>query len=643
MERQQVDTSIYEKYKLPYKYESYKIYGKEEDIIDYYRLYYLPHNSTNPILPDNESNSFQIISINRHVHILLEHFNVSCDISQCGDGKTRESMGVLVTYLYSLRYHKKFPINIDKINICIIGPANSRKTWITESGMNYDGIGKVKFYSINTIQGNKINLPQKNGMLSGKIENGKIIYSPGKILKKLVNYNYCFIFDEFHYAKNDCLSSDASIAITNYINRNGIYLEYNYEIIDRLKRKIEKGKIEKYLPMLIEECFKNKIIFMSATLTDKKDITTILKSLNIIDRRLIFGGRGIGSVKNYEQLKEFLDKSRIFEPKNSRKIEKEILSSNRDLLTMTDVKIQKKFSNDILSKLVNEIFTHIWIPLLFSHMTPNTVSEFEPEIYNSFHRLKYGDKEIVSLSKKLLKRANKKDSCLKKFGSKIESMELATIPVLEGLSREIIKENENNRVIIPVPKIIIVNILSKLLSDINHLIITSEVTDRSDGIKKFQKNSEESPKIIIATIKSIHQSINLDDKDGNYRRYILAIPTFAVIESFQLIGRVFRRHTTKSKAIVKFIYIVSSDVEEFDKETLLSIDESKELSKKNPIQFSIILSNLNRSDCLERFIFANYSFLPKNMNFEFINEPRFPETREKYKNYVSIRNNELED
>lgn len=178
-----------------------------------------------------------------------------------------------------------------------------------------------------------------------------------------------------------------------------------------------------------------------------------------------------------------------------------------------------------------------------------------------------------------------------------------------------------------------------MLKDIDHIVITSEKNNKNNNIIEFQ--SKKNVRILIATIKSICQSINLGDDDGNSQRYVLVIPTFGTIESFQFIGRFFRRYTTKSKAIIKFIYIISNKVEQFDNEKLLTMEKLKEFHPTDPIQFSIILSNIIKSNYLERFIYTNYNFLPKNMILEFNDEPKFPIDEEKYNEYISIRDREL--
>ena len=133
---------------LPYSYKEYTISNNKEVIIDYYRLYYLTNiEGKSPLIKDLANNDEIIMSVNRHVHILLNHFNMSCNISQYCENKNLESIASLVTYYFCLKYMRE--LKLDTVNICIFGPAGSYNEWIDKQYQQFEGVGKVKFHSIN--------------------------------------------------------------------------------------------------------------------------------------------------------------------------------------------------------------------------------------------------------------------------------------------------------------------------------------------------------------------------------------------------------------------------------------------------------------------------------------------------------------
>lgn len=576
---------------IPYSYDSYTINNSEETIPDYYRTYYLPHCNSNPIIKDLEDNKYKILSVNRHVHILFNYFNITCNVSRYEDGRYEELIAVYATYVKCMKYIHK--LNIEEANICIFGPASCEDVWVKKK---YDGVGKIKFYSINLIQGNSKRLPDEDCMLSAKKEGKKIVYSPGRVLKKLVKNNYCYIFDNIHYIKNECISSDVVKCMSNYINRGGIYIEYDEYKISKLK---EKNKTNK----LLKEYNFNKIIFSSDTLTDNSNINSILKCFGIIDNKVVYGGRGIGAVKNYEELRKFIIVSRGFN-NITREIESDVLDYNSDLLSLESEDLQRMFSNNLLNILTLEIFTKVWIPLLFSH-TYKDKDDYKVNIVNSFYKLKYSLKE----DKKIFKHVQDPNtSVLTNFSKEIDSLEVASLPIIEGIVRDYLEEGK--KVLVSLNRNRSIEILSKAVKDIEHIVITS----KNDDIEDFP--------LVISTIKSVYCMENI------HNRIVISSSIPSAIDSTRLIYPL----SGDEEVNVIFVNIIPKNIKEDD---VISI---KNLTDNVPIYFSTVFNNISKAEVLSRFNFNNKSYTNRNIDLNYIEDVTYPKNKKLLSKYRNIRN-----
>ena len=580
-------------------YDTYRIADVETSIPDYYRTYYLPTCNNNPVIRDVECNKYKIMSVNRHLHILINYFNISCNVSTYENGRCEELIAVYATYV------KLLDIGIKGANICIFGPASCEDMW---TGRKYDGVNRIKFYSINMIQGSSKSLPDKNSILGTNKEGKKITYYPGKKLKSLCKKNYCYIFDNIHYAKNECLASDVTMCITKYINEEVISVDQDAERIEMLKNKVLVEGKERYREKLMRAICYNKIIFTSDSLTDTHDITVILKCFGIISSKIIHGGRGIGSVKNYDQLRNFIRISRDFNLSGTRNIEKLILSTNVDILLLENEQLQKKHSNTILYNLVGNIFANIWVDILFSYVKSNRVGNIE--IYNTFHKLKYmlkRDKNIFN--HKYIEGV----SVLTNFSSEIELLEIASIPIVEGIIRDRLDKDE--KIIVCFNRMKSIKILSKLMKDVQHILIHSEV-DIEEELLKF-----DDCKLIISTVKSMCNT-DIDD----CAKYVISAPIISAIDATRLIYSLSKNG--KSKVLVNFVNVVPQDIKYID---------IYEYVDSIPIYLSTTFNNLKKAAILSKFSFTEYSYTTDNIKMEYNEEPVYPRDKSYLERYKIIR------
>jgi len=102
--------------------------------------------------------------------------------------------------------------------------------------------------------------------------------------------------------------------------------------------------------------------------------------------------------------------------------------------------------------------------------------------------------------------------------------------------------------------------LEVLLQDLNPLILNGSVPEakRADILEKFQRPNRDFS-LLICNQSVVSTGIDLDDKDGNFRRFCLVSPTYSTITMYQLAHR-FQRADTKSDATIQMIFAKRSNV-----------------------------------------------------------------------------------
>ncbi len=137
-----------------------------------------------------------------------------------------------------------------------------------------------------------------------------------------------------------------------------------------------------------------------------------------------------------------------------------------------------------------------------------------------------------------------------KFLIKVET---AKIPTFIRLAKETLKDSKAKLIIYVWFKRSMAK-LAEALSEFNPVIMNGQTLrkDRDIIIEKFQNPTSEI-RLIISHAVVGGVGISLDDRDGEWPRYILASPNYHHILQHQLVGRIYRTDT-KSDATVRFVY-----------------------------------------------------------------------------------------
>ena len=136
----------------------------------------------------------------------------------------------------------------------------------------------------------------------------------------------------------------------------------------------------------------------------------------------------------------------------------------------------------------------------------------------------------------------------------MQLIETAKITLFKNYALEVLENLPTHKVVICLNYTESIVDLSNLLHIYNPLILngSTSVNKRDQIIKKFQNNSSEY-RLLIGNLQCLSTGIDLDDKDGNFPRFVLVSPNYSIITLEQLIYR-FLRTDTKSCAEINFIF-----------------------------------------------------------------------------------------
>jgi hypothetical protein len=137
----------------------------------------------------------------------------------------------------------------------------------------------------------------------------------------------------------------------------------------------------------------------------------------------------------------------------------------------------------------------------------------------------------------------------------LEGIEQSKIPLFERLVRETLKNNPQGKVCVGLNYVqrTLFN-LAERLKDLQPGIITGETpkAQREAIIRKFQEPNG-GCRLILANIKCLSTGVDLDDKKGDFPRFIFASPNYNIVDLHQF-SRRFVRVDTASVPQFRFVY-----------------------------------------------------------------------------------------
>lgn len=121
--------------------------------------------------------------------------------------------------------------------------------------------------------------------------------------------------------------------------------------------------------------------------------------------------------------------------------------------------------------------------------------------------------------------------------------------------RHVLSTNPNAKVVVALSYTESLNELAEKLMEWSPLIINGEITRKNKElyIAEFQQPNT-NKRLLIGNVNVISTGIDLDDKDGNFPRYVFVNPNFSIITLQQLSYRFLRSLDTKSHTTIRYVY-----------------------------------------------------------------------------------------
>lgn len=468
---------------------------------------------------------YQYEHYNRIVDILNDN-NFMIDLSELGSGKTYTTCKYLQENIFDYIY--------------IVCPPSLRKKWTEvtdEFGIKCNIINYTEIAGIRGRQPKHGLLyrddftVQKNSSAGGFITCKISTFKETKLLNEIKNDKIIIIFDEIQYLKQE------------------------YSNITQSSR---------ILIRTILENTQNKAIFISGTPFDKIDqFITFFKNIGIQKSNELFeydfSTRRNESI-GYNEIIEYFAK----------------ICDTKDIDLVDRSYMYGSISKKTCMPYIKRLFLEILIPKFSSKMIIKTVptdtdsdkDKVNIKNINTFYRFDTEEEEIIEkgLNKciDIINNTTDKEIITKKrilMFKALQMIESAKIKTMIKEAKNILDDtkNINSKVVLCVNYRESINELKSELIEYNPIVLNGDIVPdkRSKLINDFQKHDNEY-RLIIGNINIFCCGIDLDDKHGDYPRYVFVSPNFSTINLFQLSYRFLRSLDTKSNTIIRYIYSVKS-------------------------------------------------------------------------------------
>lgn len=299
----------------------------------------------------------------------------------------------------------------------------------------------------------------------------------------------------------------------------------------------------------------SKILMLSGSPIDKEEQTiTIYRCLNIMKSDVLIGYvRKLNCVK-WIGMQDIIDFCNLIDPDECSKI---LLNCN-----------EHNFDESTLRKYCYILFQQIVKSYYASSMLPPNIN-FKIYKYNAFYNIIDHDEYVLmcdgvrdlsvatSYDYKSDNRNSvktKDDFIVNKMTKALIKIETAKIGIFIRIAKKKLETDQNIKVAILVNFKNTINLLLSHLAEHNPMILNGSVSNerRKNIIDLFQAPNNYN-RLLIGNLTVCSTGIDLDDKNGNFSRFIMVSPNYSTISLYQL-GHRFLRSDTKSNTILHMIY-----------------------------------------------------------------------------------------
>ncbi len=428
------------------------------------------------------------------------------NVSPTGAGKT-------ITMLAVAAYRQLIPL--------IVGPAGIEETWCNEA--NKYGFFTHYFISYTKLSGKneKLNHPYLTKM-------GKTYY-PTDYLRQLINMGILVIFDESHLAKN---SKTSNLHACHAISRCILHMKT-----------------------------RSRVVLMSATPYDKLQFSeSALKLLGLIQDEKMYEYDKINQQYIYRGINELLDVCR---------------KMDKDSTTLILKAVGDTIDKRTIPVISHNLFVHLIKTFYVSRIDP--VFPTVITAYNGFYKVSQETeikmKKIVGQIIEITGYHNGSTKGKIDYGllnKALHELEKAKLEIAYRLIYYTLSSSPNTKVILYLWYHDTTDHMVECLKMYNPMLLNGQVTPkkRAQTVALFQEKNDKC-RLIIGHPVAGGTGLSLDDRDGNWPRVMFIMPTYHLIETTQAMGRI-RRVTSKSNALVLFLYSLSHRMEARIMQSLLS-------------------------------------------------------------------------
>lgn len=333
---------------------------------------------------------------------------------------------------------------------------------------------------------------------------------------KYVEEGVALVFDECHNLKNKTLQTDACLTM-----------------LDHLYKMNKKGN-------------KSVVFFLSATPIDnEKQAATYAYLFGFVPRDKQLGRQDIQQGYVLEGLRDLIE-------------------------NVVPKKLQQDYIGNFLTNIngkhgtIFEIYQQFIMPRLVLAM-PCPDIKAELDIKNGFYklpnhlldqynqaliRLRNGISALSAIAMGRIAWNSQQDPWII-IAAALGDIERVKVDIVSKIPMLQLQKDKKCKVIISCNRLESIETLKQIYKDYNPICITGKVTKRSKLISQFQDPS--GSRVLIGNLKVISCGLNLQDLDGRYPRFLFCLPSYFIIDMYQMARRI-HRQGCKSKATVRYIY-----------------------------------------------------------------------------------------
>jgi len=461
----------------------------------------------------------QLPHVQRLISILEDNF-CAFDMSMMGAGKTYTAT--------ALAKHFEF----DKV--IIICPASIVAKWNLMKNFGLKIHSVISYESLRSIRGK-----DPAHRLLFRYDDGKHVhFEPSPELERMTEKGLFVVFDEAQRVKNKNASWYACKTIAETI--------------------LLSGGMSRFL-------------LLSGTPIDKQEqAMNMMKMMGFIRSEKLYVHNLAQNTLNLYGAEELIDFCRRI---NSRKVD-EILSEEpftaRNIESICYKLFQKIIKPNITSSMPAPKIENVRIDLKNAEYS---IRGFEDEqdirravtevndTFTKFTKNERYDINVINPSEnsKLKAVKEKRREMIQRLIEKIifnmRVIENAKMNIFITLAKKKLEENPNYKVCLFVNYTSSIKILQKGLKDYEPLVLDGKVPkeQRQDILTKFQEPTTRF-RLLIGNIRVCSSGLDIDDKLGNFPRFIYANANLSILDLQQLPSR-FLRLDTKSSSVFRFVYV----------------------------------------------------------------------------------------